>query len=82
MHHAVCTMQCAEKKSQRNARYKLAAAFSKTRCCCALINFSVVLIYIHAHVIYFIYFLLQITNRIKHVFYRNFYFQLIIFCSK
>jgi hypothetical protein len=40
----------------------------------ALINFGIILIYIHVHVIYFIYFLLQITNRIKHVFYCNFYF--------
>jgi hypothetical protein len=67
---AACTMQCGEGKkkvTERMLHTTVQQHLLKLDVVGALINFGVILIYIHAHVIYFIYFWLQITNRIKHI---------------
>jgi hypothetical protein len=66
---AACTMQCGEGKkvTEPMLHTTVQQHLLKLDVVSALINFGVILIYIHAHVIYFIYFRLQITNRIKHI---------------
>ena len=65
MHHAVWGRK--KKVTERMLHSTVQQHLLKLDVVGALINFGVILIYIHAHVIYFIYFRLQITNRIKHI---------------